>query len=591
MSDIRVAAVIQARLGSSRLPGKVLIPVAGKPVLTHIIERLRRCRTVNLIAIATSELPGDDPLADYARKQGVALVRGPEDNVLQRYAKAAQQLQADVIVRVTGDAPFVDPATVDRLVETLLREGAEYCTGEEGVHSIHEGFCPFTRAALERLMTEAANDPVAIEHVTAYFAAHPEKFHIARIPIPLEHQFQGARMSIDTPADVQFVEALYRHLDVPAGEADMTEVVRVLRAYPKLLEINGHVYQKKATDRSFKVLIRCDGDARIGLGHVVRCLALADELREKHGCGVSFALASGEPGLALVREAGFPLAPTPVWEDEAVWLDGLIARQHPDILVLDVRSDLPPERVRDWRRSGVLVVAIDDPSERRREVDLAFYPPVPQVHEHDWTGFAGELHVGWEWVVLRRAFATASAAAGHIPPRLLLTMGGSDPMGLTLQALRELDSLEEEFETTVVVGPAFSHNADLECFLAAACRLYRVERSVRDMAALMRQADLAVASFGVTAYELAAVGVPAVYLCLTPDHARSATAFVDAGIAQNCGMYKTCVAGSLAAAVSGLLQAPNRRRAMGQRARTLVDGLGAGRIADILVDRSNARHE
>jgi len=590
MAEIRVAAVIQARMGSSRLPGKVLFPVAGKPVLTHIIERLRRCRKVTEIAIATSDQPGDDQLIAYAKQQGVALIRGPEDNVLQRYALAAEQLNPDVIVRVTGDAPFVDPETVDRLVETLLQEGAEYCTGEKGVEAIHEGFCPFTRAALNRLLAEAADDPVAKEHVTAYFGAHPDQFHIARIRILPEHRFKGARMSVDTPADVRFIEELYRRLDVPAGEADMTEVVRVLKAHPELLEINGHVYQKKATDRSHKVLFRCDGDDQVGLGHVVRCLALADELREKHGCGVIFALASGEPGRALVREAGFPLLIPSAEEDEASWLNAVIARQGPDILVLDIRSDLQPEQVRSWRQGGVLVATIDDPSERRREADLAFYPPVPQVEQHNRNGFSGELHVGWEWVILRRAFVGATGAAANTSPRVLVTMGGSDPAGLTLQALQELDALEEPFDTVVVLGSAFTRDAELDRFLLKARRAYRVERNVRDMAALMRQVDLAVASFGVTAYELAAIGVPAVYLCLTEDHVVSASTFVEEGIAWCCGEFRECAQGQIAAAVHDLLQNPERRREMGQRAQALVDGLGASRIAATLIDRSLARH-
>lgn len=590
MDKAKVAAVIQARMGSTRLPGKVLYPVAGKPLLAHIIERLRRSRMVDVIAIATSDQSVDDALVTFAKEQGVELVRGPEANVLQRYAKAAEQLQADVIVRVTGDAPLVDSDMVDLLVETLLHEGAEYCTGEQGVHSIHEGFCPFTRAALIRLLAEAADDPVAIEHVTAYFVAHPERFNIARIAIPAEHQFEGARMSVDTPTDVRFIEEIYRRLGVPAAEADMAEVVKLLKAHPELLEINGHVYQKKATDRSLKVLVRCDGDVQLGMGHVVRCLALADELREMHGCGVSFAMMSGEPGKALVREAGFPIAPPPVGQEEEDWLGALINERRPDIMLLDVRSELSPTRVRSWREGGILVATIDDPSERCRESDLAFYPPVPQVYEHDWNSYTGELHVGWEWVVLRHDFALAEPPAGHNPPRLLVTMGGSDPAGLTLLALRELDQLNESFETVVVLGPGFIHGAELDAFLAEAKRSYRIEIKVHDMAALMRQADLALASFGVTAYELAAVGVPAIYLCLTADHARSASKFVEDGIALSCGQYQECRPGLLAATVRSLLPESAERCEMGVRARRLVDGLGATRIAATLIDRSLARH-
>jgi spore coat polysaccharide biosynthesis protein SpsF len=584
----RVAAVIQARMGSTRMPGKVLMPLAGKPVLWHIIHRLRKCITVDVIAIATSDLPIDDSLEAFAQAEGIECVRGSEDNVLQRYAKAAELLVPDIIVRITGDAPLLDPCTLDRLVDTLTREGAEYCTGEAGVASIHEGFCPFTRRALNRLLAEAADDPVAVEHVTAYFVAHPESFRIARISIPSEHRFGGARISVDTPADMQFIEEIYRRLAVQPGEADITEVVGLLRTQPELLKINGHIYQKKPTDRSLKVLIRCDGDSAIGLGHVVRCLALADELRERYGCGVTFAMAGGEPGMSLVREEGFPLVSRSDGGDEGAWLGSVMKSQRPDIIVIDVRSALPRDKVRDWRRSGVLVVAIDDPSDRRLEADMVFYPPVPQVGELDWRDFSGELYSGWKWVILRKSFTGLPSSTDGFPPHILVTMGGSDPAGLTLLAVRALDTLDHPFEATLVTGAGFHHAAQLSELLNRSRHPFRVESGISDMAGLMATADLAVASFGVTAYELAALGVPGILACLTADHARSASRLVEAGIAEVCGVCPDIKVEEIVRSVRGLLEDPARRRRMKENARGLLDGRGAVRIAERILERSKA---
>lgn len=589
MAKKKNVAVIQARMGSSRLPGKVLMPVAGKPLLEHIIDRLRRSSTLDDIVIATSDKPSDDPLVDFAQTRGVTLVRGSEDNVLLRFNKAAEEVDADVIIRVTGDAPLVDPEVMDRLVRTLLQEGAEYCTIEAGIHSIHEGFCTFTREALKRLMTEASDDPVAIEHVTAYFIAHPDKFHIARIPVGNEHRFKGARLSVDTPADVQFFDELYRLLGVPAGDADIADVVRLLRNNPHLLQINQHVYQKKATDRSHKVLIRCDGDSRTGLGHVVRCLALAGELREKQGCGIIFAMASGEPGMEMVRQADFPLERQGD-ADEGEWMDELISCHHPDVLVLDIRNDLPVEKVNSWREEGILVVGIDDPTPRRLAADLLFYPPIPQISELNWNNFKGEIYSGWEWVLLRKQFCTSCPPRDNNPPVLLLTMGGSDPENFTVTVLRILDELRNDFKTIVVIGAGFVHEDDLQQFLAQARRNYRIEREVSDMASLMRQADLAIASFGVTAYELAASGVPAVYLCLTPDHARSASKFVDSRLAFSCGVLEECSNESIIETTLSLLDSRELRHEMGRRACATVDGYGAMRIATKIVEQLERMH-
>ena len=584
MAKKKIVAVIQARMGSSRLPGKVLMPVAGKPLLEHIIDRLRRSKTVDEIVIATSDNTSDDPLVEFAQNRGVPLVRGSEDNVLLRYNKAAEEINADVIIRVTGDAPLVDPEVMDRLVRTLLQEGAEYCTIETGINSIHEGFCTFTRGALKRLMAEASGDPVAIEHVTAYFVAHPEKFHIAWIPVSNEHRFESARLSVDTPADVEFIEELYRLLGVAAGEANIADVVQLLRTRPELVKINGHVYQKKATDISHKVLIRCDGDSSTGLGHVMRCLALAEDLREKQGCGVVFAMASGEPGIKLVREAGFPLE-LQQGENEGKWLDGLVSRHHPDVLILDIRNDLPVEKVKNLCRKGLLMVSIDDPTPRRTEANLLFYPPIPQVTEMDWSGFHGELYSGWEWVLLRKQFAGPCTPHSNTPPVILVTMGGSDPANFTCRALRVLDGLHDDFETIVVIGAGFVHEHDLQTFLAQARRSYRIERAVHDMATLMRNVDLAIASFGVTAYELAASGTPAIFFCLSEDHARSASKFINDGIAVSCGILDECSPKRISEAVRSLLDSLELRQEMGRRACAAVDGQGATRIASKIKEK------
>jgi spore coat polysaccharide biosynthesis protein SpsF len=595
MARPRVAAVIQARMSSTRLPGKVLMPLAGKPVLWHIISRLRRCSTVNRIAIATSELPSDDALVAFARAEGVELVRGPEDNVLQRFALAAKQLDPDFLVRVTGDAPLIDPATLDQLVERLVAEQAEYCTGEKGISSINEGFCAFSRGALDRLLAEAPEDPVAIEHVTAYFKQHPDSFKIAEIPVPEAYRFSGARLSVDTPADLSFLEELYRRLAVAPGEAEVTEVVRLLRKSPELLQINGHIYQKKATDRTVKVLVRCDGDALCGLGHVVRSLAVADELREQHGCGISFAMASGAPGMALVREKGFPVAAKPDGVAEEDWLEGVMQRQRPDLLLLDVRSGLSREKVGDWRRNGIVIATVDDPSERRLEADLAFYPPVPQARGLDWSEFTGELYLGWEWVLLRKDFAATAAAGetapgGDAPAQVLVTMGGSDPAGMTLVALRALDQVQSDLAVTVVVGAAFSHDAELAELIGALRHPVSLRRNVTEMAALMRGADVCIASFGVTAYELAAVGVPSILLCLSEDHASSASALSAAGIAVNLGLHQEVSAEDLAGSIRALLEDPERRRGISCEAKRLIDGRGAIRTAEILVEKVTSHY-
>ena len=581
----RVVAVIQARMGSTRLPGKVLLPLAGQPVLWHIVQRLRRCRSLDAIVIATSDQPGDDALAPFAAAMGIPLVRGPEEDVLERFRLAAAAQDAAIVLRVTGDAPLVDPKLIDAMIALLRRTDADYCTGEPGVAAIHEGFAPFTRTALERLKHEAGTDPVAREHVDSYIKLHPEGFRICYVPIPEAHRIEGARVSVDTPADLAFLEALYRETGASPGEIDVAAVVALLRRHPELMAINAHVRQKTTTEASFRLMIRCDGYPEIGLGHVVRCLALARQLRDVHSVGVRFALRDLEPGPAMVREAGFPFN---LWDgrlDEGAWLGDRLDEQQADALLLDVRTNLESWQVARWRRDGLLVAVLDDPSDRRLAADLAFYPPVPQLREMDWTGFQGELCAGWDWLPLRPGFDRKLPEPHNMEPHVVVTMGGSDPAALSLRVLRALEGIDDVLRVRLILGRGFAHRAALEALRPTLRHPLEILEDVNDMPAALVDADLAVAAFGVTAYELAALGMPTILLALTEDHAASASALHDAGMAISLGVATQVTDAGLIEAIDNLLADPLSRQAL-RATCTLIDGHGANRIARTIVGKS-----
>ncbi len=595
----QVVAIIQARMGSTRLPGKVLTPLAGKPILWHVVHRLRKCTTLTAIAVATSTRALDDPIERFALKENIPVVRGPEDNVLARFKMAADRLDADIIVRVTGDAPLVDPRTIDQLVEKLIETDADYCIGEPGVETIHEGFSPFTRRALDKLVREAGDDPSAKEHITAYFKGRPGFVHVVFAPMDPQCRFSGARLSVDAPSDLRFLEAVYAGLNAPAGDADIRDVVRLLRSRPELLEINTHVHQKAAKEKTRRALFRCDGDLETGLGHVYRCLALADELRERHGWGVTFAMAAGASGFEVVRKNAHTVEKMPPGSDEGPWMDALIHRLGPDAIVLDVRTDLARGDVEKWRENGCLIATIDDSCEKRLAADLAFYPPAPQARRMDWSDFTGKLCIGWEWAILRKEFSRVNRRtnfAGHgrrsKNPVILVAMGGSDPRGMTFKAVSALGALNAEFECIVVLGAGFTRKEELDNSLTDLGHRFEVFENANNMAELMARSDLAVASFGVTAYELAAMGVPTIYLCLTPDHAESASVFVEAGLGISLGLHDHASERDLAEAVGSMLKkkpprVPEVAAPDCPRSR-LVDGEGVVRIAKMIVDGVDA---
>ena len=576
---IRVVAVIQARMGSTRLPGKVLKPIAGKPLLWHIVHRLRHCALVEDIAVATSTNPRDDAIVEWGAAEGVTVVRGPEDDVLARYARAAEALDADLIVRVSSDAPFIDAGFVDHLVASLIAQDGDYVLMEEGALCAHEGVDPFSRRALDKLMMDAGNDPAAREHVTGYFKLHPDFVKIVRAaPYPALAK-KGGRITIDTPDDLAFVEAVHARMAAKAGEASLADLLLLLEREPELARINGHVKQKTlsslGTPTGGLALIRCDGGGKFGYGHVKRMVSLARALRDRESIGAVFAVYGTVDALTPIRKAGFE-AQLLSSEDH---LTELVTRLKPQMLLLDCREG-PSRAALDALAHDIPVTAvIDDGSERRLAADFAYYPPVPQVKTLDWTGARTVPRIGWQWSLtgLNPHLTPARALASR--PTLLVTMGGSDPHGLTRLAAQALTGIDTAWRVRFVIGTGMADGAATAAAIVALSNRYETVEHADDLAQEYAHADLGLCAFGVTAYEMAAFGVPALYLGLTQDHAESARAFEDAGMGQLLGVAAEVGAEEMANAVTALIQDAPRRRQMRKLGLSLIDGEGAGRIA------------
>ena len=573
----RIVAVIQARMGSTRLPGKVLKPIAGEPLLWHIVHRLEKSRLIQEIAVATSTNPLDDAIAEFGRARGVRVIRGPEDDVLARFARAAELLDADIIVRVSSDAPFIDADFVDHLVTAMIEQGGDYVLLEDGAVTAHEGVDPMTRRALDKLMMDAAGDPVAREHVTGYFKLHPDFVKIARAGAYPRLARASGRLTVDTPDDLAFVEAVHARLEAKAGEASLGDLLMLLEREPSLRQINAHVRQKEIAPQGGIALIRCDCGGGYGFGHVKRMIVLARALRDREGIGAVFAVNGSEEALAPIRQAGFRA--TLLAGPQASW-SGLAA--HPDICILDCRDGPTREALAEFVRDVPLTAVIDDASERRLAADFAYYPPVPQAEGLDWQGSDCTVRIGWEWALLGLPLAATRPRSFSPRPTLLVTMGGSDPTGMTLRAARALAGLDPLFRARFVIGPGFEKREKTAQTIVALKSNFETIEGADSLTTEYASADLALAAFGVTAYELAAFGVPALYLCATPDHALSASAFELAGMGVSLGLAEQASGDVVVKAVWALLGDAERRREMRSAGLMTVDGNASARIASDL---------
>lgn len=234
--------IIQARMTSTRLPGKVLMDIAGCPMLEHQLRRLKSCTKVDEIVVATSTNSADDAIVNLAQRLGVGWFQGSEHNVLSRFIGAIRATGADVVVRVTGDCPLIDPSLTDKVVDELIAHAAECDYVSNTIQRTYprgldvEVFFSDTLFRVNRLATS----DMAREHVTAFiYAERPDLFLIRSVSDSEDNSVQ--RWTVDTYADLEFTRKIYNDLNLKENVASYRQILNYVQAHPELSELNANV--------------------------------------------------------------------------------------------------------------------------------------------------------------------------------------------------------------------------------------------------------------------------------------------------------------------------------------------------------------
>ena len=230
---------MQARTGSSRLPGKILLEVAGEPMLAHEIRRLQRVEELDDIVVATTVDPGDDPVVAVAEAEGARWFRGSEHDVLDRYFRAAEEASAEVVLRVTADCPLLDPEVAGLVVSTLAAQDGQLDYASNVVERTYPAGLDaeaLTAEALERAF-RLGRSPEAREHVTWFLLRErPDLFRIGSVTDDADNS--DLRWTVDHARDLELVRRLYDELDLARKPRSYREVVAHVREHPELATLN-----------------------------------------------------------------------------------------------------------------------------------------------------------------------------------------------------------------------------------------------------------------------------------------------------------------------------------------------------------------
>jgi spore coat polysaccharide biosynthesis protein SpsF len=218
--------------------------LAGKPLIYHVIERAKAIKHVSAVVLAVPDDPSNAPLIDIAAQCGIEVFSGSEDNVLERYYRAAKKFGSDFIIRITGDNPFTDPEYASMAIEIVNESNADLTS----ITNLPIGTAVevISMTALEQAYHSSATS-YQLEHVTPYIKEHPEFFTIDRHPIQINNPFDALRLTVDTGEDHALASAVFNALYREGQIFSINEVITYLQEHPELVEINRHVEQRPMT--------------------------------------------------------------------------------------------------------------------------------------------------------------------------------------------------------------------------------------------------------------------------------------------------------------------------------------------------------
>lgn len=606
MKNKKVVAIIQARMGSTRLLGKVLLKIKGKPILWHVIERVKRCKKVDSIVVATTIRQEDKKITELAEKCGVETFAGKENDVLDRYYQTAKKFTADIIIRITADCPLINPDTIDKMIDLCLKENADYICGHPDFPSIEEGMEVLSFSALEKIKTWA-NKKYQREHVTIFIKENPELFKIVAFMPKIIFQRKDMRLTVDTKEDLSLVKEIYGKLYKENEIIDIEDVVVLLENTPDLKKINMNVemsdVNKYASSKAlnkkilksltkkdnneekiFTIIFRCDSSPDIGLGHLIRCLTVAKELQKQNQ--IIFATIKDDTN-SYIKEAGFEIIFKEKDETEEDFLTRVNSVLNSETIVVDKKYPYSSNFMNTLKQNTNKVIMIDNVCEGLTECDEIIFPNAHLdknvLKKYLSSEKINQIKTGPEYVILRDEILALKDKVNHDfhnPPNIVVTTGGTDPEGVLLKLIPWLKEMNLKANIMILIGQAFKYKNELEKLIINLPDNFKVlPYSLEEFV----KADIAICTFGISIYEMIYLQIPTICISHSKENAQSAKILKERyGVIENMGFVKNVNQQVLFLAINNLLKDKTHYKNIMKKCNNLIDGKGAKRIGEII---------
>lgn len=498
----KTLAIVGARLNSSRLAGKHLLPLAGEPMISHIWRRLMRCNEVNSLELATTADHFNRPLLNWAKEHRVEChpYEGDVNDLMARLDNIIQRQNPDYILYVCGDCPLIDPEFIDHGLKALKHSDKDSITLKAGVQSLHEGLAFYSRSGWNKLMA-ASQCAMSREHVGYADRITPILDTLA-IDDSADYSQVKHRISVDTQADYRFMAETYRrwYQDNDANSiVDLLWVQQLLLDEPELKAINDHVQQKRPEQRYANISLYCHIGPSIGLGHLRRCALIAEALQEQLGTGTEI--------FVVGQACELPWLHTKIcWLEHESQLLYRLSNDSNQLLILDFHPSYINETTllpvcKQIQHQGTSIVAMDKMSSLLPFAELLFIPSFFSRLQDP------KLSFGWDHYLFEPVPQETKENL------VLILTGGSDALGFGQSLPKAIQqTLSPDWRYIWVQGP-----------LAPAPELAGIEKielmvNPPNLAALIAKAKIVVTCYGLSLFEsmareAAVILLPAQKIC------------------------------------------------------------------------------
>ena len=507
MLNKKIVAIIQARMNSTRLPGKVMKKIGDKYILEILVSRLKKSSFLDSIVIATTTNDEDVIIEALSKAIGVHCYRGSEENVLERYAETSNIFGADVLVRVTSDNPLTDVELMDKLIETHLNMKSDYTYCSDAPLGLST---EIISSDVINYINLNANTKAEREHVTLYILNNSKHFKILKFNSNLLNQ--DIRLTVDTEEDLKLMHNIFRNL----GDLDnikTNELIEFLNNNPEICKINALVKQKtqENTEDYPRIAFISDGNSKMGLGHIYKSLTLAKELKKKLRLKIYFLTHSDDVIIKKIEENGL----FAIKLDNHIKLVDILKKLDINAIIID-KLDFKDDILRIIANElNIKIVIVDNlNSKNDKYADILINALVTNnfINKNFFDeNINTEYFCGPKYLILRDEFITFKNKVKIVRRKIeniLLIFGGSDPSDLTSKVLEKWPE-NLDIIIDVVIGPKFRHSILDEISNYEDIRL-NVYNQPNNIAELMYNADLVITSPGISMFEALLVGTPVI---------------------------------------------------------------------------------